>query len=75
MQKFHKEKIRRRDASLEKTLLGTSFSSTMHMVHGWPPSWLRGQQEQIQKRTSNPSNSKILVEKNEANTNLAIVTV
>ena len=44
MRKFHGEKIRRRAASLEKTLSGTFFSSSMHMVHGWPPSWLGGQQ-------------------------------
>ena len=42
MQKFHGKNIRRRAASLEKTLFGTSFSSSMHMVHGWPPSWLGG---------------------------------
>ena len=47
MQKFHGEKRTRRVSSLEKTLLGTSFSSTMHMVHGWTPSWLGGQQEAL----------------------------
>ena len=42
MRKFHGEKIRRRAASIEQTLLRTSFTSTMHMVHGWTPSWLGG---------------------------------
>ena len=48
------EKKIRRAALLEKNFIRYSFSSSMHMVHGWPPNWLGGQHTHLQQtRTVN----------------------